>query len=168
MHMSDANKIFELYVEAKQEPQMHEDEKGNKIWTLHGKYHREGAPAIEYADGTKEWRIKGKLHREGAPAIEYADGNKVWYKHGMFHRIGGPAVEYYDGTKYWYVNGKEHRLDGPAIDFSNGTKMWYINGKEYNDVAAWAKAVLEYQGKPASPDDVDAKVAQVMQQDLFS
>ena len=80
--MNDATKIFKLYVESKQEPIMTTTSDGTKEWYLHGKLHREGAPAIEWANGTKEWYINGKRHREDAPAIEYADGEKRWYING--------------------------------------------------------------------------------------
>ena len=45
-------------------------------------FHRDGGPAIEYADGVKGWYQHGQLHRDGAPAIEYADGSTEWYQHG--------------------------------------------------------------------------------------
>ena len=70
-----------LYENAMQQPTMTVDEKGNKRWTLNGKYHREDGPAIEYVDGDKAWHLNGKLHREDGPAIEYANGTKAWWLH---------------------------------------------------------------------------------------
>jgi len=80
--MNDATKIFELYLESKEEPIMTTTSDGAKMWYLHGKRHREDGPAIEWANGTKSWFINGKLHREDGPAIECADGTKEWWMHG--------------------------------------------------------------------------------------
>jgi len=143
--MNDATKIFELYLESKEEPIMTTTSDGAKMWYLHGKRHREDGPAIEWANGTKSWFINGKLHREDGPATEYADGQKRWYLHN-----------------------KRHREDGPAIEYADGTKSWFINGKHCADISAWAEAVLHHQNKPATQDDVDEMIAQVMQQDLFN
>ena len=75
----------------------------------------------------REWRLNGELHRDGGPAIEWADGTKYWYQHGERHRDGGPAVEYADGSKYWYQHGELHRDDGPAIEYPD-VKEWWIDG----------------------------------------
>ncbi len=61
--------------------------------------------------GTKKWfNDKGQLHREGGPAIEYANGEKHWYINDKCHREDGPAVEYDDGRdaykEYWYYGQK--------------------------------------------------------------
>jgi hypothetical protein len=78
--------------------------------------------------GTKMWRNdNGQLHKEGGPAIEYANGDKHWYINNLHHREDGPAIEYSNGDKCWYINDKLHREDGPAIEHL-GTKYWYING----------------------------------------
>ena len=71
-----------------------------------------------------------QLHREGGPAIEYADGSKSWYKNDQYHRTDGPAIDWTCGRKEWYQNHKRHRIDGPAIIFEDGHKLWYINGKK--------------------------------------
>ncbi len=63
-------------------PECKIDSDGNKSWYINGRLHREGGPAVEYANGTKEWRINGKYHREDGPAIEFADGSKLWFVHG--------------------------------------------------------------------------------------
>ena len=31
------------------------------------------------SEGTKRWYLNGQLHREGGPAVEFADGTKFWY-----------------------------------------------------------------------------------------
>jgi hypothetical protein len=80
--MNDAVKIYQLYVEsadANEQPKMTVDDRGTKMWWLHGKRHREDGPAVERANGHKEWWLHGKQHREDGHAIEYADGNKKWY-----------------------------------------------------------------------------------------
>jgi len=59
------------------------------------------------------WSLNGKLHRIGGPAIEGADGREEWYEHGKPHRIGGPAIEWADGTKVWFEHGESHRVEGP-------------------------------------------------------
>ena len=59
-----------------------------------------------------------RLHREGGPAIEWADGSKFWYLNGKAHRVDGPAVEFPNGTKYWGLNGQEHTEE----DFNNTIK----------------------------------------------
>jgi hypothetical protein len=60
--------------------------------------------------GGKWWYNKlGQVHREGEPAIIYANGDKFWYWNGRLHREGEPAVIYADGDKFWYVNGQLQR-----------------------------------------------------------
>lgn len=39
-------------------------------------------PAIIHSDGTKIWCKKGKFHREGAPAVIFANGFEEWYIDG--------------------------------------------------------------------------------------
>ena len=144
--MSDANKIFKLYVESKQEPQMTTDKYGTKTWNLDGKLHREDGPAIEYDDGSKEWYFNGRLHREDGPAVEYDDGSKSWYK-----------------------NDKRHRIDGPAVIDVDGEKEWWVNGRYWgDDVEQWAEAALEYENIKPTQELIQQKVAQMMQQDLFA
>jgi hypothetical protein len=82
--------------------------------------------------GNKTWYTNGLLHREGGPALEYADGGKEWWQDGKRHRLNGPAVEWADGTKKWIQNGLLHREDGPAVEFENGSICWYLDGKFYS------------------------------------
>ena len=104
---------------------------GTKEWRLDGEQallHREGGPAVEYADGSMEWWVRGERHREDGPATEFAHGDKHWYHRGNFHREDGPAIEYASGTNFWYLHGKLHCSDGPAIEAFNGYKYWYFEG----------------------------------------
>ena len=134
--MNDAAKIYQLYAEnataQSEQPTMMVDKHGNKSWRLHG-----------------------KLHRENAPAIERADGNKYWYLHGKLHREDGAAIECVNGDKYWYLHGKLHRENAPAIERADGNKSWWLHGKWYDDVNAWAKAVLKMRNEPC--DDAAAE-----------
>lgn len=133
--MSDALKIFELYLESieEEQPQM-------SVSTY----------------GTKSWMLHGKLHRINGPAVEYPDGDKVWYLHDKRHRDGGPAVEYADGGKEWWRHGKRHREDGPACEWSSGRKEWYLNGVEYASQEKWAEALLKQRNEPHDAAAVDA------------
>ena len=79
---------------------------GMTIWEYKNKVHREGGPAMEFADGTTAWLINGRIHREGGPALVRVNGAKFWYIHGNLHREGGPAIEWDDGGKEWFLNGK--------------------------------------------------------------
>ena len=79
--------------------------------------------------GTKRWRCGGILHREGGPAVEYANGEKIWYYMGKRHREDGPAAEYTNGSKFWFYHGEFHREDGPAIEYHDGSKNWYYHGR---------------------------------------
>ena len=105
--------------------------------------------------GTIEWRLHGKLHRENAPAIEWANGDKEWYLHGKRHRENAPAIERANGDKYWYLHGKLHREDAPAIEYANGIKYWRLHGERYDDANDWAKAVLKLRNEPC--DDAAAE-----------
>ncbi len=91
--------------------------------------HRDGGPAIEWANGDKHWYIDGKLHREGGPAIEWANGDKFWYIDGNIDRLDYPAVEWANGDKEWYKNNVLHREDGPAVEFANGDVQYWLNNQ---------------------------------------
>lgn len=58
----------------------HVEKSGNVVWYLHGKFHREGGPAIEWSDGDKGWFHHGDLHRLDGPAME--SENEEWWIHG--------------------------------------------------------------------------------------
>lgn len=73
------------------------------------------------------------------------------------------------GIKYWFLpDGVCHRDDGPAVEYRDGRKFWFIKGKQFTDVAAWAAAALKYKKIKPTQQKIDAKIQQVMQQDLFS
>ena len=67
---------------------IYEDFNRNKYWYLNDKYHREGGPAIEYANGAKSWYKNGKLHRDDGPAFESVNGStEYWYNGKYLHNI---------------------------------------------------------------------------------
>ena len=107
--MSDDKKIFELYLENVEKPQMVEDAHGNKKWYLHGEPHREDGPAVELANGFKSWWLHGRLHREDGPAVEYIDGSKEWWLNSMW----------YESTHSWgraVLSKRNQPHDDAAID----------------------------------------------------
>jgi len=74
-----------------------------------------------------------------------------------------------NGTRAWLNEcGRLHRINGAAIEAANGTKSWYIDGHFCNGIVAWAKMALQHQNIDATSEMIDAKVAQMMQQDLFN
>jgi len=68
-----------------------------------------------------EWRREDNnlLHREGGPAIEWANGNKYWCYNGKLHRADGPAVQFLENIKQYHLNGKFY----PGI---NSDEEWII------------------------------------------
>ena len=85
------------------------DDAGTTCWYKDAKHsirHRDGGPAIEYANGCKEWWQNDQYHRTDGPAIEYADGSKEWWQNDQCHRTDGPAVIYPDGSQWWYLNDR--------------------------------------------------------------
>jgi hypothetical protein len=165
MH-NDATNIFNLYQEAVEEqPQMTTNTYGTKQWRLHGKLHREGAPAIEWSDGAKQWYLHGKRHREDAPAAEWADGTKQWFLHGKLHREDGAAIEHADGSKTWFLHGKRHREDGAAIERADGTKEWWLHDRYYENAEAWAEAVLKERKQPHDDAAINALLRTILKKD---
>jgi hypothetical protein len=87
----------------------------------------------KYDKDAPVWSLNGKPHRVGAPAIYQLDRHGVamesWYHNGVLHRDdGGPAWQAFGG-KTWYIHGKKHRLDGPAHENSGGDYQdWWIDG----------------------------------------
>ena len=89
-------------------------------------------------------------------------GNKIWRLNDKWHREDGPAFEHADGSKAWCLHGMLHREDGPAFEYANGDKSWYLLGSQYEDVFAWARALLELKGNNnPSEDEINDKVQQV-------
>ncbi len=64
------------------------EECGIVRYRINEKFHRDKGPAfihnMEYNKIHKEWWANGELHREGGPAVEYADGYKEWYSNGKY------------------------------------------------------------------------------------
>lgn len=92
-----------------QEPTLKISEYGNKTWWLHGQWHREDGPAVEWLSGTKEWYVNGNCHRVDGPAVEWASG-----------KASGKAVE-------WW-------LDGCLMDFQEWkqeVRKYYDNQEDY-------------------------------------
>ena len=88
---------------------------------------------VDSEDTVRWYNLKtDKYHREGGPAVEYADGTKSWYLNGRYHRVDGPACDS-SSFKSWWLNGKRHRTDGPAVEWADGTKAWYLNDVEYTE-----------------------------------
>ena len=82
--------------------------------------------------GTTCWYKDAKhsiRHRDGGPAIEYANGSKEWWQNDQYHRTDGPAIEYADGSKEWWQNDQCHRTDGPAVIYPDGSQWWYLNDR---------------------------------------
>lgn len=78
-----------------------------------------------------EYTLFGKLHREGAPAVVWTCGTKEWWDRGKPHRKDGPAMEWVSGTKEWWFKGRKHRKSGPAVIKSNGSKEWWVRGRRW-------------------------------------
>jgi hypothetical protein len=101
----------------------------------------------------------------------FEDGSKRWLVNGMYHRLDGPAIERPDGEKMWVFLGMVHRLDGAAVEKADGGKEWWVSGRQYRSIADWARAALQYERKEyheePTQEDVDDKIAQVMNKDLF-
>ena len=55
------------------------------------------------SDGTKYYTLAGVLHREGNPAVEYADGGNCWFQNGELHRTDGPAIVRPNNNCEWYL-----------------------------------------------------------------
>ena len=132
--------------------------------------HRDGDPAVVYANGKSEWYQNGvfehyvwvyKCNEDKSEClVKYSDLEREVYSkcksanldHCEIHRTGGPAIvvktktDYSDWhiTQEWWVDGKRHREDGPAI--INRTKfsyngIWYFEGVIYRSDGP---SVIEY------------------------
>ena len=102
---------------------------GDREWRVEGKLHREGGPAVEYAEGGGEWWLHGINHREDGPAATFPDGSYAWYHNGWLDRADGPALWEPDGRVAWYRNGRPHREDGPAIFDPYLGYAWALDGE---------------------------------------
>lgn len=95
-----------------------------------GKYYLGRGITVRVNHQKRSWSLHGMVHREGGPAIEYANGDREWRKNGHLHREDGPAVEFSDGTRHWWRDGERHRADGPAVERADGTQEWWLNGEK--------------------------------------
>lgn len=84
---------------------------------------------LQALTGCRSWWRKGQRHRDGGPAVEYANGSRLWFCHGEFHRDDGPAIEYASGYRAWFRYGHLHRIGAPAVVHADGTCTWWIDGK---------------------------------------
>ena len=86
------------------------------------------------SEGDIYWYYKNKLHREGGPAIEFANGDKSWWLNGQRHRENGPAYEFANGDKSWYLNDEyltEAQFKARTKKPNCNGKVVEIDGKKY-------------------------------------
>lgn len=95
----------------------------NQFWLDENQeYHRDGGPAVKYAEGGEEWHQHGKPHRDGdLPAITDSQGSKGYYKDGQLHRLFKPAIENADGSVQFWVEGKQLTPDAAEKFFRSIT-----------------------------------------------
>lgn len=104
---------------------------GTKRYWKNGKVHREGGPAVIYANGDLGFFKEGLCHRLDGPAFIAVSSSprQEWWREGKLHREDGPAIIYDNGQKEWYLDGKRHRTDGPALITADGIKEFWVYGK---------------------------------------
>lgn len=92
-------------------------------------------------------------------------GNKFWFKNHKLHRVGGPAAVYVDGQQTWMQRGMIHREDGPAVinPTQEGISPWYLWDEPYEEMEAWAEAVLKMHHKPHDADAVAEFLRPILQ-----
>jgi hypothetical protein len=59
---------------------------------------------VQLPDKSKHWFVNGLMHREGGPAVIYANGAKEWWINNKRHREDGPAIEDPFNSNHWYLN----------------------------------------------------------------
>ena len=79
-------------------------------WLWQGRLHSvDDRPARIVNDGEEQhWYTQGLRHRNGAPAIIYANGKQVWYHLDAIHRNDGPAKTFMDGEEQYYLHNKRY------------------------------------------------------------
>jgi hypothetical protein len=91
-------------------------------------------PAIIYYDENnfqcQEWWIHGKQHRDNAPAI-IKQNEEYWYQHGKVHRPlfgpnAGPAYRYIKGPGSCHPNGEHHELYYIHGELYTPADLWSI------------------------------------------
>ena len=109
---TDSHKIYQLYVESKQIPEL-----------------------IQHS-GWKEYVIHGGIrHREDGPAfVDDITGRQVWYKHGTLHRDDGPAILSKGGNQ-WFINGNKLTEEefNDRGGYPNFWEMWQESDKMFDD-----------------------------------
>ena len=121
---NDNGIIFKLYVEAVEEqPQMHVDANGTKMWRLHGKLHREDGPAVEWSNGSKAWYMHGERHREDGAAVESLNGYKAWWLHG----------KRYDDAQSW-AEALLQSKNEPSDEQHVAAFLYNLNKKKVNEL----------------------------------
>ena len=67
---------------------------------------------FEYKDGTKRWYKHGRYHRDGKPAVIDNRGGEWFFTNGLLNRIDGPAI--IKRSKIgkivgiqWWINGQK-------------------------------------------------------------
>jgi len=108
------------------------------------------------AEGNKYWYKNEKIHKDGGPAIEYANGNQAWYQEGKLHRLDGTAIVCLSGVERWYKDGKLHRENAPAIIFADGSKEWWINGEKISEQEV--NAMILFKELPVFETSIKAKI----------
>jgi hypothetical protein len=66
-------------------------------------------------------------HREGKPAVIYADGDSSWYFNNKRHRDDGPAVEWYNCTGSDKTNIKWYKHGSPYEPTAHEVMIWKHN-----------------------------------------
>ena len=79
-------------------------------WLYQGRLHSvDDRPAKIVNDGEElHWYTHGLRHRDGAPAIIYANGKQVWYHLNEIHNANGPAKIFLDGEEQYYLHGQRY------------------------------------------------------------
>lgn len=111
-------------------PVMEIDGYGNKFWYLNDKRHREGGPAIEYADGYKEWWLNGKKVTE-----EEVRGKKTQDNVNSPSHYNQSGIECIDAIKASLGDGYQDYCKGNVMKY-----LWrykYKNGIEDLKKAQW-------------------------------
>ena len=65
-----------------QQPQCIINERGDKVWSVNGKFHRTDGPAWEWANGDESWYQNNEPHRTDGPAIISGE-HKEWWVRGV-------------------------------------------------------------------------------------
>ena len=104
------------------------EDDGSIHYYLGDLHHNPEGPAVIAYDGLhKEFWCKGMRHREGGPAVEYADGDYEYFQQGRRHNLQGPAKRIDGKLEYW-INGIQYMTEDEYIMVLFA--MGYVNGKK--------------------------------------